>query len=1269
LFQAPVYLKQIRLKEEKFKMRIKLLAVLVVLFLAAGLAFGQREMGTINGTITDPTGAVVPDATITVTSVATGAARTTSTGSSGYYSMASLKADIYDVTIEGKGFQKVTRRVELTVGGVSEVSAKLAVAGTTTAVEVVAEGGAAQVNTETQTLSDTVGAQQLSQLPVFDRDPYGLVATAGNIAPDTSARGLGYAINGQRSSSTDILLDGGENVDMFTTGEGQAVPLDSVQEFSVVTSNFTAEYGRASGGVVNVATKSGTNNLHGSVYEYNRVGALTANTVQNLADRTQAFSNGTCTAGSACQVGKFNYTRNQFGGTIGGPIIKNKLFFFASNEETLVRSNTTVDADIMDPAFLTNLSTAGFCATCGTTNPTVQFMNAYGTIRSSGVGVLEHVNYGAGTGQGSSSCTDGLGNPFPCSSPFMQKVQYSSPGDSGGGLPQNTYDTVGKIDYNITDRTSFSARYAFYQDKYFAGTINNSPYAGYDTEEDDRNQNLGLTLTHIFSPTLVSTTKFFYNRLKLLQPLSSSPNATCAAQPEGACPTLYASWEGLFSMADTNAAPVFPGYSEFTPGSAIPFGGPQNVYQYMEDLAWTKGKHQFKIGGANNLGLPNLVNGDLAYFNVAINPMGAYPCPHYADGSYAETPSCQVATPLSLPSFARSNMYNDGSFYAQDAWKVLPRLTLNLGVRWEFYGTQHNGANNCVTEANGAHVCGSELDSNFNFGTGPDIWDQIRNGGVTAGQSLWNSSPNNWAPRVGFAWDVFGDGKTSLRGGYGMAYERNFGNVTFNVIQNAPNYAPVQFNSGSATPLILNGATVPIPINNFGPMSATGVDICNPGVVSTVTCVPPSTLRAVDKNIHTAYSEFYSLAIDHQILKNTVASLQYSGSRGVHLYDIANINQSGMGGNPFDYFGTGVATNLYPQFTCLYGPFFGSVACNSQSQGQAGFLGTNTSLPGGGCWNDTLNCQYGNINYRGSGGQSWYNAMNVKVSTTNLYNTGLTLTANYTFQHSMDDLSNTFSEGESSGYQLGYTNPFNPMFDKGNSEFDVRHRVVLSGTWDIPFAKNMHGAARQILHGWSISPILTVQSGNPYTMYDCFSWGYGCSRWNPGQAVRVGAGDMSGVYQATTSTGAIVPNVFNWLPIPQTTSNTTCAYLFGLSSCAIGEGSSLIIPACTGLYGVGCYYGQDPVTGAQVSTPFERNQFQGPDNWDMDMSFAKKFKLTERFGLTFRSDLFNFFNHSNWGIDSGTFDVLTNAFNNNQNIQVSRLGDRRYVTFTLKLDF
>ncbi len=287
------------------------------------------------------------------------------------------------------------------------------------------------------------------------RNPYDLVATSGNVSDGDAGqagRGVGFAINGQRSAGTDILLDGGENVDLFTASVGQSVPLDSVAEFRISTSNFTAEYGRASGGVVNVTTKSGTNQFHGSLFEFNRVSALASNNYDNNAQRYVAIhgdpANGiapTCASASTCTVGdKPGFTRNQFGYSIGGPIVKNKLFFFSATEWTRVRSNATINQVVLDPAFLTQP---------GIALATLNYFNTYGQTFRPGLQVLNHIPFGV---KGNTSTL------LPATAPFLETVAYQVPTDSGAGTPQNTYSTVNRVDWTISDKTQLYGRYALY---------------------------------------------------------------------------------------------------------------------------------------------------------------------------------------------------------------------------------------------------------------------------------------------------------------------------------------------------------------------------------------------------------------------------------------------------------------------------------------------------------------------------------------------------------------------------------------------------------------------------------------------------------------------------------------------------------------------------------------------------------------------------------------------------------------------------------------
>jgi hypothetical protein len=282
------------------------LATLFVLVTLTMVAFGQGETGQITGTVTDPQDKVVPGAAVTVKSVTTGAERTATTDDSGVFTVASLQPGLYDVKVKAGQFAESTQRAQVTVGSKLTVDTKLSTQAVAENVTVVAGAGGIEVNTQDQQLSNIVTREQVREIPTLTRNPYDLVGISGNVSAEPGGgRGTGYNINGQRSASTSILLDGTENVDTFTATVGQAVPLDSVQEFRVITGNFSAEYGRASGGIVNVATVAGSNEFHGTLYEFNRISRLASNGFDNNAFGIQR------------QV----FTRNQFGYSIGGPVI------------------------------------------------------------------------------------------------------------------------------------------------------------------------------------------------------------------------------------------------------------------------------------------------------------------------------------------------------------------------------------------------------------------------------------------------------------------------------------------------------------------------------------------------------------------------------------------------------------------------------------------------------------------------------------------------------------------------------------------------------------------------------------------------------------------------------------------------------------------------------------------------------------------------------------------------------------------------------------
>jgi len=328
--------------------------LLAIALMSIGVAHAQVETGQVAGSVTDQSGAVVSDAEVSARNLGTNAVRSTKTSSTGFYQLSGLGPATYQISVTATSFKLFMAKVEVTVGGRVTLDAHLSINTSVTEVQVVAEGGA-QVNTQTQELSQVVDSEQLVQLPSLTRNPYDFVAISGNISngdagssgsssmgsnsQNSTTRGVGFNINGQRSSGTEILLDGVENISVFGDGIGTFVPLDSIQEYRVSTSNFEAQFGRASGGVVNVTTLSGSNTFHGDAWEFNRLSAYTSNTETN----------------DQAGVPKGTYTRNQFGFQAGGPIKKDKLFIFGSLEWIRVRSAAQLISGVPTPEFLSKV--------------------------------------------------------------------------------------------------------------------------------------------------------------------------------------------------------------------------------------------------------------------------------------------------------------------------------------------------------------------------------------------------------------------------------------------------------------------------------------------------------------------------------------------------------------------------------------------------------------------------------------------------------------------------------------------------------------------------------------------------------------------------------------------------------------------------------------------------------------------------------------------------------------------------------------------------
>ena len=1131
----------------------------------------------VSGTVTDSSGAVIPNAAVSLKNLGTNNERTVRTTSTGVYEFTNLEPGSYQIAATTPGFERYQATVVVNVGGRYTVDAKLPTGSSTTVIEVSA-GDTAVVNTVTAEVSQVISQTQITQLPSLTRNPYDFVNLSGNVSnADNSAsnnanqnnatRGVNFALNGARTSGTEILLDGVENISVFADTVAAIVPVDAVQEYRIITNNFAPEYGRAAGGVVSVATVAGSNTFHGRLWEFNRIAATTANTVTNAQDG----------------VARGQYTRNQFGGIVSGPIVRDKLFFMGTTEFTRVRSSAGLVAAIPTPQFLAVAPT--------------NIQSYFSTYGATNIGTPISTTTNAQAGAATSSTTGLLYNNLPASLPLFNKVSFTAPTDAGGGVPQNTYNVVGRVDYNLGTQTQLFFRYVNYHEDDLIGSVFASPYNQYDVGGSNHVQAFLLSGAHEFNSKLSALSRISFIRADTANSYNTSLQNT---------PTLFVATN---AKDPASQAPfILPGFYSTNPANGgLPFGGPQNTIQYNQDLNYLAGKHQFQFGGqvlyiqdnhgygayaqANEQlgvsqakGLANFDTGNLYQFQAAVNPNGAVPCARNPyTGALIQTAACTITLPVSQPAFSRSNRFHDWAAYAQDQFKVSPSFTLNYGVRYEYFGVQHNNNPN--------------LDSNFYYGAGNSLPEQIRNGSVLTTpnspiHSLWNPQYGTVSPRVGFAYDVFGNGKTSLRGGYGISYERNFGNVTFNVIQNPPNYAVIVLRSSTTN-------TFTVTNSNSGPLQGTGQ-----------VALPPTGLRNVDENIRTAQTQFHSLTVDEQLGRGTLVSVSYNGSRGVHLYDIKNYNIAGMG-------------NLY-----LGDPIVDPVTGNSALT--------------------YTNPQFSNINNRGSNGDSYYNAVNVQFTANDVRHSGFSVVANYTYAHSLDDLSSTFSEtgAQENVGGLGYMNAFNPGLDHGNSDFDIRHRLVLAPIYRTPsFFRDKGKALSQLFGGYEVTGIYNVRTGTPFTYSDSTnnSSGYGLVRYNPATAN----------FQHTFKT------------IPTGTASNGNNYV--ISGNALPVDVPFGNPALLGISDLGPY----------PSTMTARNAFRGPGAYNLNVSISKTIPLYERFNLELRAEGFDVTNHHNLYIQYSQLDAA-NFSGVNPQVIASKGGvganggandERRFLQFAGKINF
>jgi len=1004
--------------------------------IAPKLACAQSS-GSVHGTVKDPQGTFVPGAKVALRNTATNTKLDTVTNDDGRFVFGYVNAAAYELTVQKDGFRLISAPLTVQVAQVVDLNLTLEL-GQVNETVTVTESTLA-INTLNGELSHEISGKELHELPLLNQNYYELMkltpgaADTGSVTGDVRGSsamsgGGGIAVGGARTSSVNFMLDGAENNDTFVAGVAQDIPLDTVQEFKVQANGATAEYGR-NPVITNVVSKSGTNALHGSLYEVYRGAALSTATFDDKASGNP----------------KSNFVRNQFGGSLGGRIIKDKLFYFGSVEGIRVRSSGTARFFVPVQSFLDNAAPA-----------VVSYMKTYGLPGSNcsdraltAAQIWDDVE-GNRAADGSSTygttSTSGLFNAnsgalIPGTTQLFCRTTLQAPVDAGGGTPQNTWLATGRVDYQYSSKTSFFARYAYGKTENPVGAGSVSPYPVFSTPATAFSQNIAATLTHSFSTSIFSELRVSFNRVHPELPLGKAPGTA-------PCWQYNRNLDGLTGTGDKI---TFPGYLPGAClGAGLDVGGPQNVYQESGSLTWVKGRHTFKSGGSyfhmrhnhtfgayengyyESPSMNDMLGGQIVLFAQALDPKGHVP---------GDTYNPAVDGAFKAPDFTRHYHYNELAGYGEDTIRLNNKLSFSLGLRWEYFGVQHSPENERFLDAN---LYLNAVGSVPPLTASKNIYQEVRDARFRRTNQFYRPDYGNFGPRAGLAYDLFGNGRTVLRGAYGIYYDRNFGNATFNAIQNPPNYAVVSLQSGVDVP-----GNLPVFTDVAGPLAGTGTKP-----------LPAVSQRAINQNINTAYAETWTLSVDRRVGRG-VFSVAYAGSHGVHLYDIANVNPA-RGGSV--YLGDARGANR-------------------------------------------INYQYSNMNFRSDNGFSRYNALNFKYGVTNLLNKGLGLTANYTWSHALDNLSSTFSDGNgatTSGiYQLGYLDAFNPRLNFGNADFDIRHRFNLSWTWEVPWMKSSsHAFARNVLGGWGLGSILSIRSGSPFTIYDSSGFnGTASPLWIPPSAI------------------------------------------------------------------------------------------------------------------------------------------------------------------------
>jgi carboxypeptidase family protein len=1116
------------------------LALVVAALVLASPAFSQSSMGRILGGVRDQSDASIVGAAVVITDVERGISRNLVTDGDGEYIAPDIEPGKYTITVTSSGFKRF-ERTNVQVEVATDVRIDVVLQTGDAAQTIVVNEEVPLLNTTSSTLGGTLSNAEITDLPLNGRNYENLLQLRPGVVRYPGGGFSTTSTNGLRAEDNVYFVDGLFNSEPFSgqsiiNGAGIAgdsatiLPVDAIQEFNLIE-NPPAEYGWKPGAIVNVGLKSGTNGLHGTAFAFGRDTPLDARNFFNTDDQV-----------------KQPRTLEQFGTTIGGPIKRDKLFFFGGYEGQ--RYSVGNIGTISTPATVGLATPAGGsgCTFVSTGDCANSLVNAIQDLQAGGVPVSAASLQIGG-------CT--LGPPVTCNGTGFPTNLGTNPAGTttiNFGLPNtvSSDNAVGKVDYHINDRNTVSGRY-FYGDN--NGTVSDAGQLQtlWLTAIHTRAQVFGLNWTYVPNSQWVNEARFGYNRL--YQPTFTNDHnmpASAYGLDTGVTNPLY------FGLPRINIAPFYIFPQELGGFNWPKVQGPDTRVQFVDHVSRIFGKHAVKFGAEihRDAFTGGAFGGARGRIKFGFNPNDfPFPTASSLEAYFAGFPDSATL----LVGDPTRHIHNWGyAGFVQDDWRVSQRLTFNLGLRYEL--------NTVVKEDH-------NLLGNFSPTTGLEqVGQQIG--------APYHGDHNNFAPRLGMAWDPLGTGKTVVRAGFGMIYE-TINWESFLALNNSLGISTIPTGAPGVTP---GGGSIDVGTVNLSPNGG-GLNWNGPGTVFPTTSVAcnagaPCSIMGIDPNLRTPYVYDWTLNVQRAITNNLSLEVAYVGNHGSNLVGIRDLNQAAEGSG-----WTPLAIS-----TCQTSRFTNCAADPGAEQAARPF---NTAFP------FLQNIYQMSNNYKSN-----YNGLQATLTGREYHH--FTFVAGYTYSHSLDDVGANWDFGAGLGLPSDSTTPGR---EYASSDFDIRHRGTLSVTYAVP---GREGFA-QMLKGWELNSIVSLYSPQPYGVMDAGTDVSGTGalndRWNF-------FGNPSD-FKSTATGIPFFPHQSNAACVAQALS-LDGGNPNGLNSTALGafgcyvSGGSLMLPPALGTFGT-----------------VGRNEFRdtGFRNWDF--SVAKTWRFHERFGAQFRAEFFNLLNHPN----------------------------------------